>query len=141
MKTCKKLFQLTEEDQENLELIKNRNHITTDVAAVRYALQRTVENMEEKEKEQRMVENIVNLMLAKNSDFEHMIRSSVRETEKNTNMLLDAINTMLFQEKIDTCIPVGSVMSPVLSTSEEQFKDKIAHKKQRKDDKKSRYNI
>lgn len=82
MKTCKKLFQLTEEDQENLELIKNRNHITTDVAAVRYALQRTVENMEEKEKEQRMVENIVNLMLAKNSDFEHMIRSSVRETEK-----------------------------------------------------------
>lgn len=47
-------------------------------------------------------------------------------------MLLDAINTMLFQEKIDTCIPVGSVMSPVLSTSEEQFKDKIAHKSREK---------
>lgn len=115
--------------------------MSTDVATIRYALQKTAENIEERDKEQRIVENIVNLLLARNSDYEHMIRSSVRETEKNTNMLLDAINTMLFQGKIDTCIPVESIMSPVLSTSEEQYKDRIAHKKQRKDDKKSRYYI
>lgn len=141
MKACKKIFQLTEEDQKNLEIIKNRNHMSTDVATIRYALQKTAENIEERDKEQRIVENIVNLLLARNSDYENMIRSSVRETEKNTNMLLDAINTMLFQGKIDTCIPVESIMSPVLSTSEEQYKDRIAHKKQRKDDKKSRYYI
>lgn len=141
MKACKKIFQLTEEDQKNLEIIKNRNHMSTDVATIRYALQKTAENIEERDKEQRMVENIVNLLLARNSDYEHIIRSSVRETEKNTNMLLDAINTMLFQGKIDTCIPVESIMSPVLSTSEEQYKNRIAHKKQRKDDKKSRYYI
>ena len=141
MKACKKIFQLTEEDQKNLEIIKNRNHMSTDVATIRYSLQKTAENIEERDKEQRMVENIVNLLLARNLDYEHMIRSSVRETEKNTNMLLDAINTMLFQGKIDTCIPVESIMSPVLSTSEEQYKNRIAHKKQRKDDKKSRYYI
>lgn len=141
MKACKKIFQLTEEDQKNLEIIKNRNHMSTDVATIRYSLQKTAENIEERDKEQRMVENIVNLLLARNLDYEHMIRSSVRETEKNTNMLLDAINTILFQGKIDTCIPVESIMSPVLSTSEEQYKNRIAHKKQRKDDKKSRYYI
>ena len=141
MKACKKIFQLTEEDQKNLEIIKNRNHMSTDVATIRYSLQKTAENIEERDKEQRMVENIVNLLLARNLDYEHMIRSSVRETEKNTNMLLDATNTMLFQGKIDTCIPVESIMSPVLSTSEEQYKNRIAHKKQRKDDKKSRYYI
>lgn len=141
MKACKKIFQLTEEDQKNLEIIKNRNHMSTDVATIRYSLQKTAENIEERDKEQRMVENIVNLLLARNLDYEHIIRSSVRETEKNTNMLLDAINTMLFQGKIDTCIPVESIMSPVLSTSEEQYKNRIAHKKQRKDDKKSRYYI
>lgn len=141
MKACKKIFQLTEEDQKNLEIIKNRNHMSTDVATIRYSLQKTAENIEERDKEQRMVENIVNLLLARNLDYEHMIRSSVRETEKNTNMLLDAINTMLFQGKIDTCIPVESIISPVLSTSEEQYKNRIAHKKQRKDDKKSRYYI
>lgn len=141
MKACKKIFQLTEEDQKNLEIIKNRNHMSTDVATIRYSLQKTAENIEERDKEQRMVENIVNLLLARNLDYEHMIRSSVRETEKNTNMLLDAINTMLFQGKIDTCIPVESIISPVLSTSEEQYKNRIVHKKQRKDDKKSRYYI
>lgn len=133
-----KLFRLTDQDVERLNKIKEEYNINTDVGAVRFALEQATMLVEDEKKEQRMVESIVNLLLIHSSEFNAMLKSSVRETEQKTTMLLDAINTILFLEHIDTCIPVDSIMSPTLQSSAEHLREKIAHKKQIKDDRRGK---
>ena len=124
----KKIFTLTEEDLKNIETIKRKYGLKTDVAAVRYALTDCAENMEVGNQEVEIVEEVANLLAT-----EKVIQSSVRAVEKNTNVLLDVVNTILFNNKIDVCVPRDAIKSPVISTAEEKYKDNIANKKQTKD--------
>lgn len=124
----KKIFTLTEEDLKNIETIKRKYGLKTDVAAVRYALTDCAKNMEVGNQEVQIVEEVANLLTT-----EKIIQSSVRAVEKNTNVLLDVVNTILFNNKIDVCVPRDAIKSPVISTAEEKYKDNIAHKKQKKD--------
>lgn len=133
-----KFFKFTEQDIECINSIKETYQISTDVGAIRFALKKLQEKTEEEEKEKRMAEQIANLILDKNYAFNERLRWATRTAEQNSILLLDAVNTLLFQQKIDTCIPVASVMSPVIETSQQQMKERIAHFKQMKDDRMSK---
>lgn len=129
----KKLFDLNDDDLRNMYVLKSRLDLKTDVAIVRYALDYLVNLVEQEEREQQMVNNIVNMLLAKMGESNNIVKRSVRETEKNTAMILDAVNTFLIQNKLDICIPVDTFKSSVLEQSEEIYKSKISNRKQKKD--------
>lgn len=62
--------------------------------------------------------------------------SSVRATDKNVSVMLDALNTMLIEKDYGACVFTDTFPSPVISDSQEHLKKKIGKKKQEIDRKK-----
>lgn len=63
---------------------------------------------------------------------------ATKTAEQNSIVLLDAVNTMLHMLKADACIPVELAAHPVVNQSQERIKEKIAHFKQKSDERKSK---
>ena len=62
-----------------------------------------------------------------------LLKSSVRKTEQNSQVILEAINMILFNTGIELCIETEKVKSPVIEQAKENYKKKIVHFKQKKD--------
>lgn len=119
----KKIFDLQEEYIEILHEIMRDNGFATEVQALKYLLKQYVP-----------LQNQISAVDVKLKT----IAAVVKEMEFKENMLLDGMNTMMIDQGIKVCKPIGILKSDVLQTSEEYQKEKLADLKQRKDYKKSR---
>lgn len=66
------------------------------------------------------------------------IRGSSQGAENNTTLLLDFVNTWLFNHDLGPCIPVAVSMHDVIETSNELLGKRLASLKQRADEKKAK---
>lgn len=137
-KKTKKFFELSDKAIDILERVKKEKNIKTDVKALEYILQ-SYDDGQVENKEQ-YAEQISDLVLTKIQKeyykFFERLRWSTRESEINSTLILDAINTELIKNKVDDCIPISVIESPVIKMSREIYKKKIDYFKQKKEDRK-----
>ena len=123
-----KIFDLTEEEELLIQSVKKENNLSSEVAALRLILSFYRDSIDNMNKEEQLAERIYELM---KNDFVRL-RLSARTTEENTAILVDAINTMMFQSD-DGVVLVDNVESELVEKSRENHRNKIAAYKQRKD--------
>lgn len=66
------------------------------------------------------------------------IRWGVQTAEQNTIMMMDVLNTLLWLLNAKNCYRVGEITHPVIKESKDELKKKIAHFKQKSDERKSK---
>lgn len=128
----KKIFNLSQAELELLESLKNEFGYRTDIEALRHIFR----SYKEKQSQEDFARLIADRVEEKfRNDFVR-IRLASRTTEENTAILLDVANTVINKEKIDNCILVDVFEDPLIETSREHYREKIAYYKQLKDNRK-----
>lgn len=128
----KKIFDLSEEEVALLDKVKEEKKLISQVAALRYILK----SYEEKEDKRKLIEEAISVYETEVKGFHDRLKWSTTMAERNTIMILDVLNTMLFHEGIENCILVEDIENPVVARSREIMKKKLAHFKQQKDNRK-----
>ena len=136
-----KIFDLDTKYLEMIKRVKKENNFKTDVQALRFIMDQYDEVIKEKDKNAKLVEILLDAFNEKYSPLFERLRWATRTAEKNSTILLDACNTILINNKINDCVPVEVVPSPVIETSGKIYKEKIDHFKQAKEDRKQRARI
>ena len=66
------------------------------------------------------------------------LKWSLQTAEQNSIILLDAVNTLLHNENLNTCITTDFLPNEVITQSKNNLKEKITHFKQKSDDRKAK---
>lgn len=122
-----KIFDLSEEDISVLKEIQKANKdIRTDVAAIRFLIRKykyeIIDPAEQLEAEKRELKELIRQM-----------NVTLNIAERNTEVCVDALNTLLFSADSEKCVLKEEIMHPVIEHSEKRIKERIAHNKQKKD--------
>lgn len=128
----KKIFDLSEKEIALLDKVKEEKELISQVAALRHILK----SYEEKEDKRKLIEEAISVYETEVKGFHDRLKWSTTMAERNTIMILDVLNTMLFHEGIENCILVEDIENPVVARSREIMKKKLAHFKQQKDNRK-----
>lgn len=128
---AKKLYQLPEEVIEIIHEVMEERHLKFEVDAVIYMIT-------EYKKKDDLPQQIVNAFNEINKPWMERLRWATQTAEQNSQITLDVLNTQLYESQIERCIGVDKVKHPVISESEESLKNRIAHFKQKKDDRKNK---
>lgn len=128
----RKLFDLSDTEIELLNKVKQERDLGSEVAALRYILRR----YQEQQDQMTLIREAISVYETEMKGFHDRIKWASTVSERNTTMLLDVANTIMFQQGIEDCIPVDDIESPVLARSREILKKKLAHFKQQKDNRK-----
>lgn len=123
----RKSYDLSEEDLAVLKQIQEEcEWVNTEVAAIRFLIRKykydILDPLEEKLREQQELNNTIKQM-----------RTTLNIAERNTEILLDAANTLLFNSNEEHGILQEEFRHPLIELSEKKIKEKIAHNKQKKD--------
>lgn len=133
MKITKKIFNLSAEEIEIIEGVREQNNFKTQVEALRYILQSHKNTGIETERNKEIAEEVLDVFLQNYETSWKRLYMSVRQTDKRISILMDAINTVLVENAYEHNISVDVVESPVLSEARENMKEKIQKRKQRLD--------
>ena len=131
-----KLFVISDEDLELIKKTKEEHHLKNDSETLRYILKQYKLSVKKENAEDEFIEKFLNAYQKKYYTLFERLRWASQTSEKNTTMLLDAINTMLIMNDMNDGVLVEAFISPVLEMSQTSYKEKIAHFKQMKDDRK-----
>lgn len=132
----KKLFTISDENLELINRTKEEHHLKSDSETLQYILKRYELSVKKENQEDEFIEKFLNAYQKKYYTLFERLRWASQTSEKNTTMLLDAINTMLIMNDMNDGVLVEAFTSPVLEMSQTSYKEKIAHFKQMKDDRK-----
>lgn len=125
----KKLFDLQEKTIDIIHQVMEKEHIKSEVGAVTYMISKYEERAS-------FAEEIVSAFNDINSEWMSRVKWATQETDKNMQIVLDIINTMVFKMGIEFCIGIDDAKSTAIAEAEEKLKRKIEKNKQRKDNKK-----
>lgn len=128
-------------DQEHIELVeqvKSEYGLKSDSAALRYIIEEYQKNCQKKEENKELIDEFLEAYHQKYYAMFERLRWASQTAEMNTIMLLDAMNTMLISQNLENGVLTEAFMSPVLEMSKSVYKEKIAHFKQKKDDRKNK---
>lgn len=135
-KMVSKLFGLEEKHVELIKQIKEEQCFKSESETLRYILEQYEQSVKKENQEDEFIEKFLNAYQKKYYTLFERLRWASQTSEKNTTMLLDAINTMLIMNDMNDGVLVEAFTSPVLEMSQTSYKEKIAHFKQMKDDRK-----
>ena len=85
-----------------------------------------------------MEERFAQVLYERYSEILESTRAASRQTEQNTQVLLDAMNTILIERGYTTYYPADREPSPVIEESQHQWKRKLEREKQLKDDRRQK---
>ena len=126
-----KCIHLSEEDVTLLNSIKKKYGFKSDGQTVSYLIHKHEQGFEE-------LAVAVRKELEENYLPKERIRWGVQTAEQNTIMMMDALNTLLWLFNAKNCYRVGEITHPVIKESKDELKKKIAHFKQKSDERKSK---
>lgn len=114
----KKIFNLEQEHVQILEKVKEEFAFTTEAQALRYILT-TYSSMKGR------LDSIERILAA--------VLAVEKGMEEKTDILYDAVNTLLIDQNVQVCKPVALLESDVYAASKRYRRDRMAELKQRKD--------
>lgn len=128
----KKLYDLSDT---HIKIIKNvmKENATcnTEAAALRYIIE-SYEN--EKTQSEKITELVLNEIEEQFAERLNQIEYAVKETEKKSHILIDVINTILFNiPNINHVVSAGAVEHNVITESKQIHEKKLRKKKQYRD--------
>lgn len=126
-----KCIHLSEEDVTLLNSIKKKYGFKSDGQTVSYLIHKHEQGFEE-------LAVAVRKELEENYLSKERIRWGVQTAEQNTIMMMDVLNTLLWLFNAKNCYRVGEITHPVIKESKDELKKKIAHFKQKSDERKSK---
>lgn len=126
-----KCIHLSEEDVTLLNSIKKKYGFKSDGQTVSYLIHKHEQGFEE-------LAVAVRKELEENYLPKERIRWGVQTAEQNTIMMMDVLNTLLWLLNAKNCYRVGEITHPVIKESKDELKKKIAHFKQKSDERKSK---
>lgn len=129
---ARKTIYISDEDLELLKKYKNEMKLKTDSAAISHLIHSTEESFEEK------IAVAVRKELDKNYYQKERLRWSTVTAEQNSIILLDMLNTLFYKFDINACIPVDLTEHVAITQSRDRLKEKIAHFKQKADERKAK---
>lgn len=130
----RKNVEFSELDLERIKKIKIEQHIKTDIGAIRFALEQYDIKRTQEDAEQRIAKIVANNIMDQMYPYSERLKWATRTAEQNSILLLDAMNSLLIHDNIVDCVPVDTIMSPVIQSSKEKMNERIAYFKQKKDD-------
>lgn len=133
MKITKKIFNLSAEEIEIIEGVREQNNFKTQVEALRYILQSHKNTGRETERNKEIAEEVLEIFLKSYEASWKRLYMSTRQTDKKISILMDAVNTVLVENAYEHNISVDIAESPVFSEAKESLKVKIQKRKQYRD--------
>lgn len=118
----------SDEDYEKLKEIKKTYNLKSDSATISFLLGTG-------ELSEQISKRLVN-ELEENYMKSERLKWATKVAEQNSIVLLDAMNTMLHMLKADALISVEFAPHPIIQQSQQNIKSKIAHFKQKSDERK-----
>ena len=124
-----KCIHLSEKDVRILNSIKKKYGFKLDGQTVSYLIHKHEQGYED-------------LAVAMRKELEdnylpkERIRWGVQTAEQNTIMMMDVLNSLLWMLNAKNCYRVGEITHPVIKENKDELKKKIAHFKQKSDEKK-----
>lgn len=115
-----------------MELLKEKYSFSTLSQVINFLIQQAMENQEEK------IAKTVIREFDQNYMSKERMKWALQTAEQNTIVLLDVANTLLFKEDKMSCITTDFATNSVIAESREHLKEKIAHFKQKSDDRKAK---
>ena len=125
MSKTQKIFRLSDEMIFKIKQIKDELSLSSDTAVIEYL----VNNFHIND----FADQIIDRLFERDKSYRERLRWATRTAEINSQMLLDAMNTILVSKKFEYCCFPEAYMSPVLEQSKENIDRKIEHYKQEKD--------
>lgn len=123
----KKLCEFTEEEYSVLEHIMSTvPEVTTVMGAIRFLIKRYELELSEREEAKEITLYDILIQLQK-------IQKTLSYTERNSEINVNALNTLLMLSNSKACYLTDVYKHPVIQYAEENITDKIIHNKQRKD--------
>lgn len=120
-----KIFELSEEDIRVIEEIKeNVPGISSNVGALRYLIRFYIEHRDYQKKQEEYSEKIM--------DFLKQMKITLSYTEKQTEVAVEALNTLLCVTDDKACVMREVYKHPAIHTAEATIKKKVEHNTQRK---------
>ena len=142
MKMQRKEFRLSEEDMKRFEKLKREHgfHSDTDMFIHLLREHQTCDApvLSEKDKEE-LIEQAADAVERRLLKRLERIRKATAISEKNTALILDAVNTMLYDSNAAFLMKAsGYTRHHVIRESEEQYQKTLEHNKQVHDDQRKR---
>lgn len=134
----KKLYSLENSQIKTIEKVKAEQGLTDNSQALRFIIEEYEKTVKKKNQEDEFIEKLLEAYHKKYYALFERLRWASQTSEKNSTMLLDAVNTILLIQDITDGILVDAIQAPVLQMSQTAYKEKIAYFKQMKDDRKRR---
>ncbi|MGF6376724.1 hypothetical protein M2140_001802 [Clostridiales Family XIII bacterium PM5-7] len=126
MTNISKHYALPEQIIEIINEVKEERGLKSEVAALTFIVA-------EYASRQSLSDEIVSTFNKTNKAWMERLRWGVQTAEQNSQVLMDAVNTILNQNDYEYCAHIEVLKNPVISQSEDKIKDRIAHFKQEKD--------
>ena len=120
-------YNLSDEDIKVLEQIKEDvEEVTSIVGAIRFLIKKyQCEVIEEKERAAEKNEEIYQTI--------KQMKKTISYNERNSEMIVNVLNTICYQMEIKECVLSDEIMHPVLAEAQEHITRKIEKNKQKKD--------
>lgn len=133
MSKTQKVFRLSDEIISKIKQIKEELSLSSDTAVIEYLVNNFYIND--------FADQIIDRLFERDRKYRERLRWATRTAEINSQMLLDAVNTILVSKKFEYCCFPEAYMSPVLEQSKENIERKIEHFKQEKDNRERKNNL
>lgn len=131
-----KLFIIEDKHLEILNKVKTEKFFKSDSETIRFILEEYNRTIKKEKSEDEFIEKLLEAYHRKYYKLFERLRWASQTAEKNSTLLLDAVNTILLLNDIDDGVMTDTFISPVLEMSNNAYKEKIAYFKQMKDDRK-----
>lgn len=132
-------FYLSDETFELLEKYTEENGFSSNTNAIEYLIMHSQDKLKEK------IAVAVREELDKKYMQKERLRWGLQTAEQNSIVILDAVNTLLYMfdpdinmQNMETLMPADTVPHPIIKQSRGIIKERIAHFKQKSDDRKRR---
>ena len=123
-----------------IESVKFEKSFSTNSEALRFIIEQYEINKHQKSRDDEIINRFLEAFHEKYYTLFERLRWASQMSEKNSTIILDAINTLLFAQNVNDVILTDSLQTPVVKESAEIYKSKIAHFKQKKDERKRKKN-
>ena len=130
----KKTYRIPEETERIIQNLMQEKNFTSENAALIYIV-------DEFEKRKSLADEIADSLIERDKKFRERLRWATRTAELNSQMLLDAVNTILWSKKYENCCMSHVLMNPVLEQSKQSIERRIEHFKQEKDNRERKNNL
>lgn len=128
-----KLFKLSDDTIDRIKQIKEELGLASDTAVIEHLVRSFYISD--------FADQIVDRLFERDKKYRERLRWATRTAEINSQMLLDAVNTILVSKDYEYCCFPEAYMSPVLQQSKENIERKIEHFKQEKDNRERKNNL